>query len=59
MGNYQGPDFYINHTPFWIDKRRTYFSDPYELSEDYIKECKKWDVEFEIVSIVTYEEDYD
>lgn len=60
LGNYEMPDFYINHVPFWVNKSRTYFHNQFEVSDYWIEECKKWhDIEG-IQEVPTYyEEDYD
>ena len=59
LGNYEGPDFYINHVPFWMNKSRTYFHDQFEVSDQWIEECKKWHDVQVIPTYTTYEEDYD
>lgn len=63
MGTYQFPDFYINGVPFWSDKRRTTFGNSFELSDEWVAECRKFDDDQAIfivsACIYEYETDYD
>jgi len=60
MGNYDMPDFYINHVPFWSDKSRTYFSDPLSPYDRWEEECRKFHQPEAVQYILAdSEEDYD
>ena len=42
LGNYEVPDFYINKIPFWIQKERTFFVDPFNQYQAWEDECRKF-----------------